>query len=101
MEQAIAEQLAEQVMIAIPALFLVERNDEDIGVLQLLQDRLAISPAGEGITEAAGEPLEYGGLQKELAQRLSLAGQHLFPQVIDNVMVAAGKGGDEPIHVFP
>ena len=65
-------------------------------MFHLLQHRLAIGAAGDRITQPAGQPFQYRGLQQEGAQFLRLAVEHLPGQVIQDVAVAAAEGGHEP-----
>jgi len=40
-----AQGVGEQVVVAVPALLVVQRHQEQVGSLQLLQDRLAVAVA--------------------------------------------------------
>ncbi len=53
--QAGAEQVGEQVVVAPPAAHLIQRHQEQAGLFHPFQHRLAISAAGDRITQAAGQ----------------------------------------------
>jgi hypothetical protein len=58
LQHAGAEQIGEQVMQAPPAALLVQRDQEQVGPLQLLQHALAVRVPGHGVAERAAEPLQ-------------------------------------------
>ena len=49
--QAGAEQVGEQVVVAPPAAHVVQRHQEQVGPLDLLQHRLAVGAAGDGVAQ--------------------------------------------------
>jgi hypothetical protein len=51
--QAGAEQVGEQVVKAPPAPHLVQRHQEQVGPLHLLQHRLAVGPRGDRIAQGS------------------------------------------------
>ena len=53
-----AQQIGEQVVVAEPGPGGVERGDERVLVLELLEDRLGSGAAGEGVGERAADALE-------------------------------------------
>ncbi len=52
------QRLGEQVVVAEPASLVVERDDEDVRVLQGLEHRLPAVASGQGVAQRAGQPLE-------------------------------------------
>ena len=52
--QAGAEQVGEQVVVAPPAAHLIQRHQEQVRPLHLLQHRLAIGPAGDCVAQPSG-----------------------------------------------
>jgi hypothetical protein len=90
-----AEQGGEQVVVAPPAAHLVQRHQEQVGPLDLLQQPLAVAAAGDGVTQRAAQSLQHRGLQQELAHLLGLAVEHLLGQVVEDVPVAAAEAGHE------
>ncbi len=94
--QAGAEQTGEQVVVAPPAAYLIQRDQEQARPLGLLEQRLAALAAGDGVAQRAAEPLEHRGFQQERAHLLALALQHFLGQVVQDVAVAAGERRHEP-----
>jgi hypothetical protein len=93
------QQVGEQLVVAPPAAHLVQRHQEQVGPLHLLQQLLAVGLAGDRIAQAPREPLQHRRLQQERPQRLGLAVQHLLGQVVQHVAVAAAEGRHKPGHV--
>ena len=94
--QAGAEQVGEQVVVAPPAAHLIQRHQEQAGLFHPLQHHLAISAAGNRVTQPAGQALQHRGLQQEGAQLLRLAVQDLLSQVVQDIAVAAAERRREP-----
>ena len=63
--QALAQQLGKKMVIAIPVPRLIQRNDEEVGVFQHFQGRLAVVLAGEGVAQGSCQPVEDGSLEQE------------------------------------
>ena len=93
--QAGAEQVGEQAVVAPPAAHLIERQQEQAGLLHLLQQGLAARAAGDRVAQPAAEPLQHRGLQQERLQLLGLALQYFLAQVVQDITVAAGERGHE------
>src|SRR6266487_2006079 len=89
--QAIAQQIRKEVVIAIPAPLFFQRNEEQIGPLQPLQDRLAVVLSSNRVTEWTTQAIEDGRLQQEALDLFGLASQYLFNQIIHNVVVAPSE----------
>ena len=51
--------------------------------------------AGDGVAERAGEPLQHGGREEEVARGRRLTGQDLVGEVVDDEPVAARERSDE------
>ncbi|MNO71795.1 hypothetical protein D3C76_627180 [compost metagenome] len=82
-------------MVAVPAVLVVQREQEQIGAQQLVDHRLAVVASGQRIAQRHGEAVEHAGLQEELAALVALPGQHVFGQVFGQLQMGAGEGGDE------
>ena len=91
-----AEQIGEQVMVAPPAAHLIQRHQEQVRPLHLLQHPLAAVPAGDRITQPAGQAVQHRGFQQEGAHLLALPLQHLLGQVVQDITVAAAERRHEP-----
>jgi hypothetical protein len=99
--QARAEQVGEQVVIAPPTAHLIQRYQEQVRPLHSLQHRLAAGPAGDRITQPAGQPFQHRGFQQEGAYLLTLAFEHLLGQVVQDVTVTAAERRHEPGGIRP
>src|SRR6266545_1267891 len=80
-----AEEIGEERVVAIPAAFVVERDQEEIGLLQIGQNRLAIVLLGDGIAERRAEAIENRGLAQEGADLGRLLPQDFLRQIVDDV----------------
>ena len=102
-QQARAQHVGKEMVIAIPASAIVERDHEQVRSLQRLQHTVPRSRilTGDGIAQHAAQTVQYGGLQQELADLVGLAFQDLFHQVVDDVAIVAAEPGDERGGVFP
>ena len=65
-EQARAQHVGEEVVVAVPPAAVVERDQEQVAALQRLQHGLAAVLAGDGIAQRAAQPVQDGGLQQEV-----------------------------------
>ena len=106
--QPAAQEVGEQMVIAIPVAVVVKRHREDIPLLQALQDRHAvICVFGWGrqrvgqhcIAQIGAHPVEDRGVEQEALDRLRLTPDDLRHQVIHDIAIAAGEGGDEALGV--
>ena len=93
--QAGAEQIGEQAVVTPPAARLIERQQEQPGLLHLLEQGLAARAAGDGVAQPAAEPFQHRRLQQERLQLLGLALQYFLAQVVQDIAVAAGERGHE------
>jgi hypothetical protein len=96
LRQAHPQQVGEQVVEAPPAADLVQRHQDKVGPLDLLQQRLAVGPPGDRVAQRPRQPLQDRGLQQEPPQVLRLAVQHLLGQEVQHIPVAAGGRRHEP-----
>ena len=105
--QAGAQGVGEQVMVAVPHPLVVQRHQEQVGPLQLLQDPLAVAAGGrcgvrrvtvggqQGVAQRGAQPVEHAGGQQEASGRGWLAVQHLGHQVVGHQPVPPGEGAHE------
>ena len=64
-QQARAEHVGKEVVVAIPPSRVVQRHEKEVAALQRLQPRAAALLAGDGFAEGAVQPVEDGGLEQE------------------------------------
>ena len=95
-EQMSLQDVAEQVVVAVPAAVVVERDEEQVLPVQRWQHGPPVGPAGDRVAERAGEPVQDRGLEQEGAHVRRLAVEHLVGEVVDDESVVAGEARDEP-----
>src|SRR5215217_9347736 len=93
--EAAAQEVGEEVMVAVPVPLVVERDDEEVLPLQSLQHLLAIIAAGDRIAEGSGQVFGDGGFKQKLSHLPELAFENLLGQIVEYVAVATGEGSDE------
>ena len=91
------QQVREEVVVAEPGPPGVERDDERVRRLQLVQDALRAGGADEDVGERAVHLLEDRGAEEQAAHVVGLPLQHLGQQVLGHGPLAAGELGDEPL----
>ena len=90
-DQPGAEHVGEQVVIAVPVAAVVERDEEQVRPIELLERRPPAGSAGDRVAERAGQPVEHRGLQQERSDLFGLAVEHLLDEVVDDEAVVAGE----------
>src|SRR5262249_6831274 len=99
--EAAFEYLGKQVMIAVPASLLVQRNYKQVRTIEGLQHRLARLLAGDRIAERTSKAFQDGGMQQKRLHGGGLAREHLLTEVIQHEAVTAGKGGQKRGDIDP
>ena len=94
--QAGAEQIGEQMVVAPPAAHLIQRHQEQARPLDVVQHRLATSPAGDRIAQLPRQTLQHRGLQQERTHLPGLAVEDLISQVVQHEAMAAAERRDKP-----
>jgi hypothetical protein len=93
------EQIREQVVVAEPGAFGVQRFDERVRVFEKQQDPFRARPAGQQVGQLAVDPFEQRGAQEQILDVGRLAFEHLGEQVLGDRALAAGELGDEPLRI--
>ena len=89
--EAVLQQIAEQMMIAVPFSRYVERHDEQVGLVQVDQHLLPVGVPGQGVAQRTAQPLQDRSLQEEVMHIIRLPLQDLFYQIVLDVSLAAGE----------
>ena len=100
-KQSSAENVGEQVVVPVPVAAVVERHQEQVGPVQLLQHRLASGTTGDGVAQRSAQSVENRRVQQEGSGRRGLPVEDLLGEVVDHEAVVAGEVGDEPGTVRP
>jgi hypothetical protein len=82
-------------VVAVPAAVVVERDHEQVGAVQRRERGPAVALLGDGVTQRAAQPIQYGRLGQEPAEGLALSFQHLVDEVVHDVPVVAREARDE------
>ena len=77
-----AQQLREEMVVAIPGRLRVEPLDEDVVGDEALREVSAVRAFGHGIREIGREPLGDGGREEEVARLVGLSPQHFGQEVL-------------------
>ena len=93
--QVTAEHLGEEMVVAIPAALFVERDEEQVGLLGVLQQGLSVVLTRHGVAQLRAQVIQQAGVQQEALHSLRLGRQDLLGQVVQHEAVAPGEGGDE------
>ena len=95
--ETLTQQIAKEMVIAIPAPLLVERDDEQVGAFEVFQSLLCGygSVAQYGFAERGAQTVENGCAQQESLYMFWLALEDFFEQVIEHKAVTAGEGLNE------
>src|SRR3972149_3561496 len=84
--QAVMQQIDKEMMIAIPLARLIERYDEEIGLLQSTQHVAAVAPVDYRITQGRGKTIEDGGLEPEILHIGRVGVEDLGRQIVQEVL---------------
>jgi hypothetical protein len=93
------EQVAEEVVVAVPGAGAVEADDELVGPGGVTEPGRAAGRVGEGVDEGAAELVDDRRLQQAPAIVVPDRGQQLVAQVVDDELVVAPEGVDELVGV--
>ena len=85
------QQLAQQVVVAVPLAAPVERHDEEVAALQLFQQRARSRRVERGIAQRATHPLEHGGTRQERRLAFRQPIEQLGPEVVDHEAVVTAE----------
>ena len=94
-QQARPQHVGEQLVVAVPLATVVERHEEEVGAVEVVQHPGCVVGADDGVAQGAAEPVEHRRAQQEVTHRRRLVGEHLLDEVVDDVAVVTGEPGDE------
>ena len=89
------QPFGEQMVVAEPASPVVERDDEQIEAVELLEDVLGLLDARHGVAQRRGQPVEDRGVEQESSDPVGKPGQNLVSEVVGHVAVVTGELVDE------
>ena len=85
------EQVAEEVVVPVPAAAVVERDDEQVRVLELCQRLGRVGAVEDRIAQRRGHPVEHRGPREELDVFRPQLGEVLRAQVVRHEPVVAAE----------
>ena len=100
-EQVRVQDVSEEVVVAVPAPVVVERDEEQVRSVHGLEHRSAtpvadpLRYAADRVAQRAGEPIEDRGVEQEAAYVVGLPTEDLVGEVVDDEPVVASEPGDE------
>ncbi|HEV2655216.1 MAG TPA: hypothetical protein VGT82_09655 [Ktedonobacteraceae bacterium] len=100
--ESLPQQLRKEMVIAVPAPLVVQRDEKQVGAFERVQGGLPGNRGVEhnGITQWAAEAVEDGGVQQEHLDVFLLALEDFFQQIVQHELVAAGERADEACGVL-
>ena len=98
-EQLVPQQLAEQVVVAVPLAAVVERDQERVRPLDVSQHRRRASTVDHLVAQRSAEPVQDRRRQHEGTGLRRLAGKNLRGQIVNDVAVISGERVDEFVGV--
>jgi hypothetical protein len=78
--QSTAQHLGKQGVVAIPLPLVIEWNEKQVGMLQVLQQHLAIVPFSHGIAQWPTQAVQDAGLQHKVLDIFWLSLEVFFGQ---------------------
>ncbi len=91
--QFTAQHVAEEVVEAVPASRAIERQQEEVGLLDLGDHRRRIVPFEDGVAQRGAQALQDRGPKEEGQPALGLLRQELLGEEVDDAAVV-GRAGD-------
>ena len=93
--QATSEVVGEQMVVAEPFAFAVERTKEQVPTLEFLEHRLSVTAGGEDAGELAAETITDRGREQELEEIGRERIQHVLRQVLAHRVMTPGEAADQ------
>ena len=93
--KTLAQQLCKEVVVAIPAPFVVQGDEEQIGALEAAPGSPGRSRGRRTASQRAAQAVENGCVEQERLHALGLPVQDFFDEIVQDEAVAAGERLDE------
>lgn len=87
--ELVLQERGEEMVIPIPVADVVERDEEEVRRVELLQHRLAVASLQNRIAQGRTETREDRRREQELADVRPLAVEHLIREVVEHVATRA------------
>jgi hypothetical protein len=86
-----AQEVGEEVVVAVPLALAVERDEEEVRALDAPQHLGRVVAPGDGVAQRRAQPIQDARAQQELPHVRRLPVEHLVGEVVDDVAVVAGE----------
>jgi len=93
--ELVEQQVAEEVVVAVPLTGGVEGLQEEVRALQFLEQAVRADRVDDGVAQRARQPVEDRRVQEEAPNVFGLTVEYLGAQIVDDVAVVAGERRDE------
>src|SRR5258707_2848022 len=93
--QTLAQGLSKQLVIAIPNPFVIEGDQEQVGMLQQVEQGLTPALGPHSIAQGSAQAIQERGLHQEVLDGCTLMAEDFVQQVVRYVVMAATEGSDE------
>ncbi len=80
--EAQSQKFSKKMMVTEPAAFIIQRDNEKIGLLKLPQDLMTVPGLNQFVTDFCTEAVQNGGAPQELLDVRSLAGENFIDKII-------------------
>ena len=87
------EEISEQVVVAIPLALIIERDDEGIRTREVLKRASRVRCAEHRIAQRRCHVIEDRRPEQETLEMVRLALEHLFQEVVGDLLLIAGQSG--------
>jgi hypothetical protein len=100
--QLAAQHVGEQGVVAVPVARVVQRNQEQLGSLDLLKQALRAIRAGHRVTQGSGQAVQDRCAQQQGADPGRQPVEHLGGKVVDDLaVIAAERADDQAVSLRP
>ncbi|HET9416625.1 MAG TPA: hypothetical protein VFP30_03710 [Candidatus Limnocylindria bacterium] len=96
-----AQDVAKEMVVAVPLPPVVERHEEQVASIEGLKHGRRVVSTSNGVTDRTREPIEDRSLQQEASDVIGLPSEDLLDEVVDDVTIPAGKARDEAGGIVP
>src|SRR5690348_4923466 len=90
-----AQKFSKEMMVAIPVALVIQRDEEQVALLQLLEHVLTIRALRHSIAERPTELVKKRGVEQEGLSAFLLPLEDLFGQVIEHEAMTAGESREK------
>ena len=98
---SVPQQLAEQVVVAVPLMRLGRGESGSNSRARSGQASPSVSRARDGVAQSGTEPVEHARVKQEVQLRLALLTEHLSWEWTTSPSIATSEGRNEAARILP